>query len=894
MAPALVVTVGGSYVALLFVIAFVTDRLAARGGARFLLSPVVYTLSLAVYCTTWTFFGAVGTAVRSGLEFVTIYIGPTLALMAWWAFLPKLVRIAKAQRVTSVADFLSARYGKSRPVAVLVTLTALAAVTPYVALQLLALSRAFEVLVGGAEAPTDVALWVAAAMGFFVILFGTRRLNADESQPGIVAAIAFESGVKLVALVAVAIFAIGLMASTPADTAAWRDALDAVGGLPPDDGVRWIVLTTLSAAAFICLPRQFQVGVVENRSEAHIAVASWLFPLYLFAMTLGVLPIAVAGLTTLAPGSQPDLFVLTVPLATGAEGLALFAFIGGLSAATSMVIVATLALAVMISTHLVAPELAARRGQQATGLTSAVLTTRRMAIVATLALGYVYARAADQDAGLASIGLVAFVGVAQFAPGLIGGLFWRPANRHGATAGLSAGAVVWLVTLVAPSFGQDALVNVMRAALLPADLATGRGAVDPLVFAAALSLTLNAALFVGVSLATRVDAIDQLQATLFVDAMHRGGPEPTLRRSADRRDLYRLTQRILGPIRAHALFAEHDLHKDTPADSAFVARVEQEIAYAVGAASAHAMVARIATGEPLSVDAAITLLSETQEAIRAARQLGVRSVELERTAEDLRATNARLTELLMEKDEFLSRVSHEMRTPLTAVRSFAEILRDAPESAERTARFVGIIHAEAERLTRLLDDILDLSRLEAGIAPIDARVVDACAVTREAVAAMEGYAQRRGVVIDVAAAGTLPVTADPDRLKQVLVNLVSNAVKFHGTDPRVQVTAAAESGRAVLSVRDHGTGVSESIRPRLFTKFAGGSAPHGTTSEASGAGASGAGLGLAISRQIMERLGGTLVLERTGPEGSVFAASMPLAASSGERGLDGRARVHAE
>lgn len=870
MSSALVIAVGGGYLALLFVIAFLTDRLAARGKARFLLSPVVYTLSLAVYCTSWTFFGAVGTAVRAGLEFVTIYIGPTLALMAWWAFMPKMVRVAKAQRVTSIADFLSARYGKSRPVAVLVTLTALAAVTPYVALQLLAVSRSFAALAGGEGAAADAALWVAVAMGFFVVLFGTRRLNADESQPGIVAAIAFESVVKLAALVAVAVFSVLLFARAPAP--GWREALESVGGLPADEGVRWVVLTTLSAAAFVCLPRQFQVAVVENRDEGHVAVASWLFPLYLFVMTLGVLPIAVAGLTGLRAGAEPDLFVLTVPLAHGADALALFAFVGGLSAATSMVIVATLALAVMISNHLVAPALAERRGPLATGLTPAVLATRRLAIVAMLALGYAYARAADQNAGLASIGLVAFVGVAQFAPALVGGLFWRAANRHGATAGLAAGALLWLVTLVAPSFGVDGIVAGLRALLLPADLAAGPGAVDPLVFATVLSLSVNVALYVGVSLATRGAAIDQLQATLFVDAMHRGGPEPTLRRSANRRDLYRLTQRILGPVRAHALFADEGLPRDDrPADSALVARVEREIAYAVGAASAHAMVARVATGEPLSVDAAIALLAETQEAMHAARQLGVRSVELERTAEELRSANAALTELLMEKDDFLSRVSHEMRTPLTAIRSFAEILRDGPQDAARAERFIAIIHAEAERLTRLLDDILDLSRLEAGIAPLTTEEVDAAAVAREAVAAMEGFAERHGVRIALEASTPLPVRADADRLKQVLVNLVSNAVKFHGAVPLVRVVAAAQDGRAVLRVEDRGVGVAEAVRPRLFTKFGGGWGQQG--------GASGAGLGLAISRQIMERLGGDLVLERTGPRGSVFAAHLPLVAA---------------
>ncbi|WP_108663256.1 sensor histidine kinase [Acuticoccus kandeliae] len=867
----LVLAVGGAYLALLFVIAFVTDRLAAAGRVNALFTPVVYTLSLAVYCTSWTFFGAVGTAVRSGLEFVTIYIGPTLVLMAWWLFLPKLVRVAKAQRITSIADFLSARYGKSRPVAVIVTLIAIASITPYIALQLLAITRSFTALVGEGEATADTGFWVAVAMIFFVCLFGTRRLNADESQPGIVAAIAFESVVKLGALLAISVFAFLLVRGGPAEGGAfadWREALHAVGTMPDERGVRWVVLTTLSAIAIICLPRQFQVTVIENRDESHLGVAAWLFPLYLFLITLGVLPIAVAGLTHLPPGNEPDLFVLTVPLAEGAHALAVVAFIGGLSAATSMVIVASLALAVMISNHLVAPELAERPSRDATGLTAAVLFTRRVAIVLILALAYLYSRASGAENGLASIGLIAFAGVAQFAPALFGGLFWRNANRIGATIGLLAGAAVWVVTLLLPSFGfAEGVAAVLRTTVLPPRMAAGPEAVDPLVFGVLLSLTLNTVLYVLGSLLTRGAAIDQLQATLFVDALHRGGPEPTLRRSVNRRDLFRLTQRILGPERAHAMFAG-DGGGNELVDSAFLAHVEREIGYALGAASAHTMVTRVATGEPISVDAAISLLRETQDAIEAARQLGVRSVELERTASELRTANATLTELLLEKDDFLSRVSHEMRTPLTAIRAFAELLRDGPDDADRAARFIEIIFTESERLTRLLDDILDLSRLEAGIAPIDTRRIDAAEIARQSAAAMEGFAERNRVELRIDAPGPVWVHADADRLKQVLVNLISNAVKFHGSVPHVRITAGAEEGHAVLRVRDHGGGVAESLRPRLFTKFGG--------TWSGGNSRSGAGLGLAISRQIMVRLGGDLKLEHTGRDGSVFAALLPL------------------
>ncbi|UOM33349.1 ATP-binding protein [Acuticoccus sp. I52.16.1] len=866
----LVITVGGLYLALLFLVAFLTDRLAEQGRARFLASPIVYTLSLAVYCTSWTFFGAVGTASRSGIEFVTIYIGPTLALMTGWLFLPKMVRIAKAQRVTSIADFMSSRYGKSRAVAVLVTVIALASITPYIALQLIAIRRSFVVLSGGEADGTGTAFWVAAVMVFFVIVFGTRRVNADESQPGIVAAIAFESIVKLAALLAVAALAAVVLTRDPAAGSLFANgatALDAISAFNAGDGARWTTLMLLSAAAIICLPRQFQVAVVENRSEGHITVASWLFPAYLFLLTLAAVPIAAAGLVALPAGAEPDLYVLTLPLSEGSALLALAAFVGGLSAATSMVIVASLALAVMISNHLVAPLLLGRVHTPG-GVGAAVMVTRRLAIAGVIGLGTLYAEAHGAGGGLASIGLIAFAGVAQFAPALLAGLFWRRANRFGATAGLATGAALWVALLLLPSFGVgQGLVYEVRAILLPPEQLFGAGAVDPLVFGVVVSIATNVIVYVLTSLATSGSVVDELQATVFVDALRRGGSEPTLRRSASRRELMRLARRILGSQRADEVFAAMRTTTAEEADSTLIAQVERELAFAVGTSSAHTLVTQIAIGEPLAVDAAIMLLQETQEAIEAARALDIRSVELERSTAELATTNASLKALLAEKDDFLSRVSHEMRTPVTAVRSFAELLREGALDPDRAARFVDIILEESRRLSRLLDDILDLSRLEAGVAPIRMDRIDAAAAIAEAAAVMDGFAQRQGASIRVEANGPIFVRADADRLKQVLVNLLSNAIKFCGGGP-VLISVTTEQNTVVMRVRDQGPGIPADVQPRLFGKFISGAAPHGIR---------GAGLGLAISRQIMRGLGGSLTLEVTGPTGSIFAARLPVA-----------------
>ena len=328
------------YVVFLFVIASLAERRAeslraAGRRPRFLRSPLVYTLSLSVYCTAWTFYGAVGYAARSGLEFITIYLGPTLVFVGWWWLLRKLVRIGKAQRVTSIADLISSRYGKSNAVGVIVTLLAVVATTPYIALQLQSIALSFGAFAEDQPlAPRQLAMWVAVGLALFTILFGTRNLDANEQHHGVVTAIAVEAVVKLVALMAVGIWVVWGLMDGPGDMMARIAAADR-----PEWRVqpaRWMGLTFLAAVAIITLPRMFQVMVVETTDESHVATASWAFPLYLMAMSLFVLPIAVAGMEWLPEGSNPDLFVLNLPHALGRDGLAMLTFLGGFSAATSI------------------------------------------------------------------------------------------------------------------------------------------------------------------------------------------------------------------------------------------------------------------------------------------------------------------------------------------------------------------------------------------------------------------------------------------------------------------------------------------------------------------------------------------------------------------------------
>ena len=337
------------------------SRGAAGAGAVAALAGV-YTLSLSIYCTAWTFYGAVGFAARSGLEFVTIYLGPTLVMVGWWWTLRRLVRVGRSQRITSIADLISSRYGKSNLLAVLVTLLAVIGTTPYIALQLQSVTLSFSAFAafaepGEAAAPLadmqSTALWVAAGLAVFTILFGTRNLDANERHHGVVMAIAMEAVVKLCALLAVGVFVVWGLAGGVGATLD-RIETSEIARFEVSGG-RWVGLTMLSAMAFLCLPRMFQVMVVENEDEEHLRTAGWAFPGYLMLMSLFVLPIAAVGLDVMPAGSNPDLFVLTLPLTEGRDGLAILSFLGGFSSATSMVIVAAIALSTMVSNHVVMP-----------------------------------------------------------------------------------------------------------------------------------------------------------------------------------------------------------------------------------------------------------------------------------------------------------------------------------------------------------------------------------------------------------------------------------------------------------------------------------------------------------------------------------------------------------
>lgn len=877
----LLLTVCVGYAAALFLIAYLAERSALQGRMRFLRSPIIYTLSMSVYCTAWTYYGAVGSAARNGLEFVAIYLGPTLVFVGWWWLLRKIVQVARAQRVTSIADLISSRYGKSASLAVVATMLAIIGTTPYIALQLQSLTRSFAIFAGdptgpggyAAPPPTDgvIAFWMAVGLALFTIIFGTRNIDANERHHGVVTAIAVEAVVKLFALVAVGVFVVWSVADGPEDIFS-RMPPDLIRG---DDvfSARWVTLIFLSASAIICLPRMFQVIVVENMDERHLATASWAFPLYLFLMSLFVLPIAIAGLSELPEGANPDLFVVTVPLAEGQDALAILAFLGGFSAATSMVVIAAIALSTMVSNHIVMPlwlRLGSGRVPASDDVRSVLLLSRRLSIAGVLGLGYVYFRLTGGGGALASIGLIAFLGVSQVLPALLGGLFWPGSTRRGAMAGISLGFIIWAYTLFLPSFGQDFGLG----GLLAPQALLGVVIDDPLIHAVVWSLGLNTCAFVAISLLTSPNPKERLQAHHYIKTPDRASGS-TISRTAASEELLVLAQRILGRDEGIRFFnetarAQGKLHGLPDPTEDFIAGLERKFAGSVGAATANAMIGQIATGVALSFEDMIAVADETAQIMEYSSRLEAQSKALTETADQLRDANRKLTALSAQKDTFLSQVSHELRTPMTSIRSFAEILRDsnALDDAER-ARFSSIIHGESIRLTRLLDDILDLSFLENGRIRLDVTTGPLGDIIDRAMAATESLLQERGVIVERAPdAERLIVTTDGDRLSQVFINLITNAARHGGgpdARPHIFIRCVATGDGAQVEISDDGPGISPENVDLIFEKFSkfGPDAASGS-----------AGLGLSISREIMRNLGGALDYVSTGP-GAIFRVVLP-------------------
>ncbi len=1036
-----VTAAGLLYVLGLFAIAFATDRARRRGHSP-VDHPWVYSLSLAVYCTEWTFYGSVGRAVTKGLGFLPIYLGPTLVFFLAPGLLRRLVAFCRAQGVTSVPDLLETLYGKGKALGTLATVILVAGVTPYIGLQLKAVAHSFDLLTGRAGVPGvagDAAFWAALGLALFSMLFGARSLVATERHEGMVAAVAFESAVKLITFLLLGVYITwgigGGLAAVFRDAAADPEIrrLFVIGPGSGTGTAEWTTLVILSSAAIVLLPRQFHMLAVENVREEHIRPASWAFPTYLLLMNLFVLPVALVGHTHGAPDSPAAYYLITLPLERGHTGLAGLAFLGGFSAATSMVIVSSVALATMIQHHLVSPVVLERWAGHDLG--RPLLHAKRAAILGVILLGYGFNRWIGESQTLVNIGLLSFSAVTQFAPAVFLGLLWRGGTRGGALTGLVLGFAVWAYTLMLPSFaasgwlpaslvsegpfgvawlrpqalfgldGLDpwshalvwslvfnlggylagSLLQAPRTAIGPAPSAEGgwlgRADLEQLLtrfvganqarqvldavpprssprvlmeatercLAGAVGTTSARTIIQGFLALPRDQAVEILdvfggvgrQLATSREALERQIRELSVLHEASRSlsrslDTDRVLSEVLHLIRREFGFQhlavrllEDDvlrIRSQVGLDPAYVAQsdapattetfvgtcllegrpilvedtrqIAQTKLFGYLAKSlpvtAFIHVPMLHEGRPIGVlsaystrgpmhftDAFVSLFSalagqlalalvnaQLYAEVQAYSQAMEAKVR-QRTAE-LEQANERLRELDRLKSDFLSTVSHELRTPLTSIRSFSEILlRYGVDNPEEREKFVGIIHQEAERLTRMINELLDLSRIEAGRLELRVVPVDPAEAVQQALAVTRPLFDEKQVRVTTRIPGDLPaVAADPDRLQQVLGNLLSNAAKFSPAGGEVRVLARAEDGAVVFSVADDGPGIPGDRLEDVFDRYTQIRDPQEKHPL-------GTGLGLSISRDLVEKLGGTIWVESDPGAGATFFVRLP-------------------
>ncbi|MBT1701907.1 ATP-binding protein [Chryseosolibacter indicus] len=891
------------YLAILFGIAYYAEFKLKRGKS-IINNPYVYALSLAVYCTAWTYYGSVGRAATHGIEFLTTYIGPTIMCALFLPMVGKILRICKAQQLTSLADFISARYGKNFTIAIVVTVFSVLGITPYIALQLKAIGKSMEVIAfnGGHvnnvnTSIFDSTFFIAGIISVFIILFGARSVDASEKHEGLVAAIAFESIVKLVAFVAAGIFVTYGLFDGFSDIFLRASRVEELRHLfqfelgTGTSYTSWMALTFLAMLAIVFLPRQFQVTVVENINENHLRKAAWLFPLYLFTINIFVLPIMFAGKLIFDNGAvDADTFVLAIPLYFNEHLLGLLIFIGGFSAATSMIIVETIALSTMISNHIALPVLLSAKNFKTAGedkLIRTIRTIRQASILVILMLAFYYSKTVAQQATLVSIGLISFAAVAQFAPSVFGGIYWREGSQKGAMAGICMGAVIWFYTLVIPSMTSAGMISskIMNEGLFhitmlkPYEL-FGLTGLDSITHSLFWSLLFNTAAYAVVSLYTKQSVQEVYQSELFVNIYKLDGPDlhrPVWRGIAYLPDLKGLLATFLGEERTQKLISSYaHRHKipldDKHADPRIVAFSERLLSGVIGSASARIMVSSVSKEEELKIDELLNILRESQQIIELNKELRKKSLELTRATDELRRANAILKNLDLQKDEFLYTVTHELRTPLTSIRAMAEIVHDNPDiDIEQRQHFLTGLIKETERLSHLISQVLNLERYESGKQQLNLSYVNLYTLLITVAESFEMLLNEKSIKLELDAQGNVaPWRCDEDLIHQVLVNLLSNAIKFADAENgRIALALEQKQEEVRVVVEDNGKGIAPALHQLIFDKFF---QAHNQTLKKP----EGSGLGLAISKKIVEMHNGKIWVESEVDKGCRFIFTLPI------------------
>ncbi len=864
------------YLVLLFIIANIAERLKSKG--KFLFPPaLIYGLSFTVFCTAWTYFGSIGIASRKGIEFLPIYLGPTLFMPLIAIVLLKIIRICKSQHITNIADFISSRYGKNSPIGTMVAVFFIIGVIPYIAIQLKAISSCFQLLSNASIATGNFFLWdttlyITIALAVFIILYGLRNIDTTETHTGIMTAVAVESIVKLVAFLVAGIVICFYFFAVPGDIYHHKIIEESYIHLlqfsANENGFSWFILLLLSGLAMILLPRQFQVAVVENVEEKHLLKATWIFPLYLFLINIFVLPIALAGNIIFAQSpTDTDFYLLSIPLFLHAKWLAVIVFIGGFSAATSMLIVETIALTNMVSNNIVLPLLFGQKivNPNSKRLQQIIVDSRRIGVFVILLAAYIFEKLVAERFSLVSIGLISFAAVAQFAPAVILGIYWKQANLKAAFTGIFIGFACWFYMLIFPSLSSihpiiESIVKegLFHISILKPTAFLGLHNLDVLTHGVFWSLLLNTLSFVFVSINFSASKQEEFQAKIFVEInanFQKDLYSLPWKGITLVKDIKLLINNFIGEERGQNLLdgyaKRYDIvikNENDVADIRIVSFVERILGGVIGAASARLMISNVTKNEEISKDEVLNIVKESQQFIELNKELRKKTLELTKTSNELKNANELLKNMDEQKDEFLYTVTHELRTPLSSIRALSEILYDNPDLTEvEKEQFLATIVHETERLSHLISQVLRLEKFESGRQRLNFTSFDYHEMITDSISPLQILATQKNFTIQVVKPNNeLLFYGDRDMMNQVITNLVSNAIKFLDKEnPSVAVRVYVENQEIITEIEDNGKGIEPDLTEKIFDKFF--QAKNQTLKKPEGS-----GLGLAICHRIIE------------------------------------------
>ena len=853
------------YLGLLFFIAYRAEKNRSNFWTN---NPYVYSLSIAVYCSAWTFYGSIGVAAREGLHYMTMYLGPAIIILAWIYIQTKIIRISRVNKISSIADFISLRYGNGRFLGALVAVVCIIAVIPYIGLQIKAISETFHLIADTERSDhilLDTATYVVLLIAVFSSYYGTRYVDASEKRAGIIAAVATESFLKLLFFVILGIFVVfGVFNGfgdiySKASVLPHFQKINSVSSL--ESGFNWMVLSILSMSVIFLLPRQFHTAIVENKSEKHLKTAIWLFPLYLLVFNLFVFPIAWGG-NYLFQGQNvnADFYALLIPQKFGNGFISLIVFLGGLSASVSMIIISSISLSVMLSNNIIIPYgwLENFKIDTVNNNNKSIVNIRKFSILTLILLGFLFYKSLMTANSLVSIGLISFVLVAQLAPAFFGGLYWRRGSYKGAVLGIIAGVFICYFNLVLPnyskSFADFLLENPLFSYLEFSYL-------SPIASTFFWSMLVNGGIYAIVSSSSVGSYRERNYAEIYADIddyIQNHENAYIWRGTANISDIQKILVKFLGEKKTQQALKIFNLKynitdTDDTADARFIKFSENLLSGRIGTASAKILIEGVTKEDKISLPEVLKILEESKENISLNRQLTEQSSQLKLLSEDLQNANENLVFKDKQKDEFLDSVAHELRTPITAIRATSEILIDDEEMPiEIKKEFLGNIISESDRLAEIINDILYLDKLEAGSEALEIKPNNIIKTYEKAAKPLMPLLEKRALhhsVVNLLQDEILEY--DEMKLIQVFQNILGNAVKFTKEQGMIQTKFRQCEGQLKISIFNTGKTVPEEDLEHIFDKFY-------QSKNQNVRKPVGSGLGLAICKKIMDAHGGKI------------------------------------